>query len=102
MHSCMNQCIMAKQTYGYTENKDAVLKRLSRAEGQIRGIAKMVDDDQYCIDILTQITAAQAALDKVALELIRDHTKHCMVHAESDEEKRAKADELTAAIGRMI
>ncbi len=102
MHSCMNQCTMAKQTYGYAENKDAVLKRLSRAEGQIRGIAKMVDDDQYCIDILTQITAAQAALDKVALELIRDHTKHCMMHAEGDDEMRIKADELTAAIGRMI
>ncbi len=55
--------------YGYTDSKDQLSKRLKRAEGQVRGVAKMVEDDKYCIDILTQISAAQAALDKVALEL---------------------------------
>jgi DNA-binding FrmR family transcriptional regulator len=93
---------MTKQTYGYSQNKDAVLKRLNRAEGQIRGISKMVEDDKYCIDILTQISAAQSALDKVAVELVRDHAKHCMMSATDDTEKQAKADELVTAIGRML
>lgn len=88
--------------YGYADNKEQVLKRLSRAEGQIRGVAKMVTDDKYCIDILTQINAAQAALDKVALELLRDHTKHCLisdtVHGTQDD----KANELVGAIGRLL
>ncbi|MDB5176585.1 MAG: transcriptional regulator [Candidatus Saccharibacteria bacterium] len=100
MHLCMSRYMVKK--YGYSDNKDAILKRLNRAEGQVRGVSRMVEDDKYCIDILTQITATRAALDKVAVELIRDHAKHCMVHADSDEEKVAKADELVAAIGRMI
>lgn len=93
---------MVKQTYGYSQNKDAILKRLNRAEGQIRGISRMVEDDKYCIDILTQISAAQSALDKVAVELVRDHAKHCMMSAQDDTEKHAKADELVTAIGRML
>lgn len=89
--------------YGYAENKEAVLKRLRRAEGQVRGIARMVEEDKYCIDILTQISATQAALDKVALELVRDHAKHCLTndeltHGSTDE----KANELVGAIGRLI
>ncbi len=64
--------------YGYSENKEQVLKRLNRVEGQVRGVSKMVQDDKYCIDILTQVSAAKAALDKVALELLRDHAKHCL------------------------
>jgi DNA-binding FrmR family transcriptional regulator len=102
MHSCMNHCIMVKKVYGYNDNKNAVLKRLNRAEGQVRGITKMVEDDKYCIDVLTQISAVRSALDKIAVELVRDHANHCMLHAESDDEKRAKADELATAIGRMI
>lgn len=91
-------------TYGYTENKQALNKRLSRAEGQIRGIAKMVQDDKYCIDILTQISAVQAALDKVALELVRDHAKHCLSADAKDPGavSGAKADELVGALGRLI
>jgi DNA-binding FrmR family transcriptional regulator len=89
--------------YGYSENKEQILKRLSRAEGQVRGVSKMVQEDKYCIDILTQVSAAKAALDRVALELIRDHTRHCLSngdihsHGEGD-----KADELVSAISRMI
>ena len=64
--------------YGYAENKPAIAMRLKRIEGQVRGVARMVAEDKYCIDILTQVTAAQAALDKVALELLRDHAKHCL------------------------
>lgn len=86
-------------TYGYTDNKVQLLQRLNRAEGQVRGVARMVDEDQYCIDILTQISAAQAALDKVALELLRDHAKHCLMR---DTDIDTKADELVDAVGRMI
>jgi CsoR family transcriptional regulator, copper-sensing transcriptional repressor len=90
------------QIYGYNDNKEQIVKRLKRAEGQVRGISKMVQEDKYCIDILTQIGAAQAALDKVALELLRDHTKHCLtndaVHGTPDE----KTNELIDAVGRLI
>ena len=91
------------QQYGYSNNKPALLKRLNRIGGQVRGVSKMVEDDKYCIDILTQVSAAKAALDKVALELLRDHPKHCLsndhVHSQS---KGDKADELVSAIGRML
>lgn len=88
--------------YGYAENKPAITTRLKRIEGQVRGIARMVDEDKYCIDILTQVTAAQAALDKVALELLRDHAKHCLSGAETKEEQTIKANELVNAVGRML
>jgi DNA-binding FrmR family transcriptional regulator len=88
--------------YGYAENKPAITTRLKRIEGQVRGIARMVDEDKYCIDILTQVTAAQAALDKVALELLRDHAKHCLSSAETKEEQTVKANELVNAVGRML
>lgn len=92
----------ANHTHGYYENKDQVLKRLKRAEGQVRGIARMVEEDQYCIDVLTQVNAVRAALDKVAIELMRDHAKHCMTHITDKIEQKAKADELANAIGRML
>jgi len=89
--------------YGYSENKPDLAKRLNRIEGQVRGIANMVEEDKYCIDILTQVSAAKAALDKVALELLRDHARHCLsndhVHSQ---DKGDKADELVSAIGRML
>lgn len=91
-----------EHTHGYYENKDKVLTRLKRAEGQVRGIARMVEEDTYCINVLTQINAAQAALDKVAIELMRDHAKHCMTHITDTTEQHTKADELVNAIGRMI
>ena len=91
------------QRYGYSENKPELIKRLRRVEGQVRGVSKMVEEDQYCIDILTQVSAAKAALDKFALDLLRDHAKHCLsndhVHARSGANK---ADELVSAIGRML
>lgn len=89
-------------THGYYENKDQVLKRLKRAEGQVRGIARMVESDTYCIDVMTQVNAAQAALDKVAIELMRDHAKHCMTHITDKTEQAKKADELANAVGRML
>ncbi len=91
-----------QQAYGYYDSKDQILKRLRRAEGQVRGVSGMVQKNQYCIDILTQITAAQAALDKVGLELIRGHTRHCIANAKTAEEREAKADELVAAFSRLL
>ena len=87
--------------HGYYDSKPQLLNRLNRASGQVGGIAKMIDDDQYCIDILTQIQAVRAALDKVALELIHDHARHCMDET-NPAQKKAKTDELTAAIARFI
>jgi DNA-binding FrmR family transcriptional regulator len=88
--------------HGYSEHKEAVLKRLRRAEGQVRGVARMVEEDTYCIDVLTQINAARAALDKVAVELLRDHAEHCMVNIKDPAEQKKKADELVGAVSRML
>lgn len=89
-------------TRGYTATKDQLLARLARIEGQIRGIEGMVQDDRYCIDVLTQISAAQAALDKVALALLDDHAHHCVLGARTAQERDEKTDELMAAVGRLM
>jgi DNA-binding FrmR family transcriptional regulator len=86
---------------GYTEDKEKLLKRLARVEGQVRGVSKMVGEERYCIDVLTQIGAIQAALDKVALGLLDEHTRHCVVSADG-EERVEKVDELMAAVGRLV
>ena len=86
---------------GYTEDKEKLLKRLARVEGQVRGVSKMVEEERYCIDVLTQIGAIQAALDKVALGLLDEHTRHCVVEADGDE-RVEKVDELMAAVGRLV
>jgi CsoR family transcriptional regulator, copper-sensing transcriptional repressor len=94
---------MSSPTRGYTATKDQLQKRLARIEGQVRGVAKMVDDDRYCIDVLTQITAVQAALDKVALGLLDEHARHCMLGAgDGPKEPGEQADELMAAVGRLM
>jgi CsoR family transcriptional regulator, copper-sensing transcriptional repressor len=89
-------------TRGYSATKDELLARLQRVEGQIRGIEAMVSDERYCIDILTQITAARAALDKVALGLLDDHAHHCVLGASTARERDEKTDELMAAVGRLM
>jgi DNA-binding FrmR family transcriptional regulator len=83
-------------------SKDQLLKRLARAEGQVRGVTRMVEDERYCIDVLTQITAAQAALDKVALGLLDDHTRHCMSEPVSTAKRAAQVEELMGAVGRLV
>ena len=88
-------------TRGYTATKDQLVKRLRRIEGQVRGLQGMVDDDRYCIDVLTQISAVQAALDKVALGLLDDHAHHCVLGAAEDE-RDAKTEEMMAAVGRLM
>jgi DNA-binding FrmR family transcriptional regulator len=87
---------------GYSATKDQLLARLRRIEGQVRGIEGMVEDDRYCIDILTQIGAAQAALDKVALGLLDDHAHHCVIGAKTADERDARTAEMMAAIGRLM
>jgi DNA-binding FrmR family transcriptional regulator len=88
-------------TRGYTATKDQLLGRLARIEGQIRGITGMVETDRYCIDILTQISAAQAALDKVALGLLDGHAHTCVIGAKPDEQD-ARTEEMMAAVGRLL
>src|SRR6202020_1343253 len=91
----------ANPTRGYTATKDQLLARLRRIEGQIRGIEGMVVDDRYCIDILTQISAAQAALDKVALGLLDGHAHTCVIGAKPDEQD-GRTEEMMAAVGRLL
>ena len=90
--------------YGYTSNKEDYLRRLRRIEGQIRGLAKMVDEDKYCIDILTQVSAATKALQSVALGLMEDHLAHCVTEAaaEGGEVAAAKVREASEAIARLV
>jgi CsoR family transcriptional regulator, copper-sensing transcriptional repressor len=91
------------QTRGYTETKDQLRKRLRRIEGQVRGIQKMVDEDRYCIDVLQQMSAVQAAMDKVALGLLDDHVKHCMAEGADDEKRRQEmTEEMMGAVGRLV
>ncbi len=89
------------ETRGYSATKDQLLKRLARIEGQVRGISRMVEDERYCIDVLTQIGAIQAALDKVALGLLDDHAKHCVMGA-SEGDRGEKTAELMGAVGRLM
>ena len=88
-------------TQGYTEGKDALLKRLARIEGQVRGISGMVEEDRYCVDILTQISAAQAALDKVSLGLMDGHVRHCVLGTEGTV-RDERVEELIGAVGRLM
>jgi DNA-binding FrmR family transcriptional regulator len=82
--------------------KASCQKRLSRIEGQVRGLSKMVEEDRYCIDIVTQISAIQAALDKVALGLLDDHAAHCIIGRASEDTPEELKDELMAAVGRLM
>ena len=91
------------QARGYTATKDQLKDRLARIEGQVRGIARMVEDDRYCIDVLTQINAIQAALDRVALGLLDDHARHCLVGGHGGPtDPEDQVHELMGAVGRML
>lgn len=95
---------MATTSRGYSATKDQLLARLRRVEGQVRGVEKMVDEERYCIDVLTQISAIQAALDKVALGLLDDHARHCVIGegVGADEQTDERTTELMAAVGRLM
>jgi len=93
-----------QRVYGYSEDKDKILKRLARVEGQVRGIARMVEEDRYCIDILTQLAAADTALEGVALSILDDHVRHCVANALAsgdDSEVETKTQELLDAVRRF-
>ena len=94
--------VSGNPTRGYSASRDELKARLRKVEGQVRGVERMIDDDRYCIEVLTQIAAVQAALDKVALGLLDDHVAHCVVggHGPGTEEERTT--ELMAAVGRLL
>lgn len=88
------------QTPGYKASKEQLLKRLARVEGQVRGVTRMLEEDRYCIDVLTQIEAAQQALNKIALGLVDDHVRNCMRGGQGASEKQV--EELMGAVGRLV
>ncbi len=90
----------AEHVHGYTAEKSSHLKRLRRIEGQVRGLQRMVEEDKYCIDILTQISAASNALKRVAVGLLEDHMRHCI--AEKTEKDRDMIAEAAAAVDRLV
>jgi DNA-binding FrmR family transcriptional regulator len=90
--------------HGYTKDKDALIKRLHRIEGQVRGVEKMVEDDRYCIDILTQIAAVNTALESLAFKILDDHVRHCVTGALTSgdaEDAHVKTEELLDAVRRF-
>ncbi len=88
---------------GYTATKEQLRDRLARIEGQVRGVSRMVEEDRYCIDVITQISAIRAALDKVALGLLDDHARHCLVgHGGGLTDPDDQVRELMGAVGRML
>ena len=89
---------------GYTMHRDDIAKRLARIEGQVRGIARMVDEDRYCIEVLDQISAVTRALQQVSIGLLHDHIGHCVANAvrEGGDEADAKIEEATAAVARLV
>ena len=91
-------------THGYSSQKDNYAKRLRRIEGQVRGLQRMIDDDTYCIDVLTQISAVNSALQSVALGLLDEHLGHCVTHAvaQGGSEADQKLAEASAAIARLV
>ncbi len=96
--------IADKQTHGYTKDKEALVKRLHRIEGQVRGIERMVEDNRYCIDILTQIAAVNTALESLAFKILDEHVRHCVAGAltSGDEvDAQTKTEELLEAVQRF-
>ena len=90
-------------TRGYTASKEGLLGRLARVEGQVRGVARMVEEDRYCIDVLTQISAARAALEQISLGLLDQHARHCMLgEGDAPEEPAEQVQELMGAVSRLV
>src|SRR5688500_9166320 len=104
MLAAVTSTATATATPGYSDDKQAVLKRLRRIEGQVRGLQQMVEDDRYCIDVLTQVSAATKALQSVAIELLDEHLHHCVARAveAGGPEADAKLREATAAVARLV
>ena len=99
----MSQTGVQPHEHGYAADKESLVRRLHRIEGQVRGIERMIDDDRYCIDIITQISAVRAALRRVEEDILRDHIAHCVEHAivsGNADEQREKIAELMDVLGR--
>ena len=89
-------------TYGYADNKDALTKRVNRLEGQVRGVGRMIEEDRYCIDIVNQLSAVQAAARELSLQLIGSHLSHCVVEAVHADNAEPKIKELVDALGKAM
>jgi CsoR family transcriptional regulator, copper-sensing transcriptional repressor len=101
----MMSTTQAEHTYGYSKDKDALVRRLHRIEGQVRGIERMVEEDRYCIDILTQIAAVNTALESLGFQILDEHVRHCVAGAltSGDEaDAREKTEELLEAVQRFV
>jgi DNA-binding FrmR family transcriptional regulator len=95
--------VAERETRGYSASKEQLLRRLSRIEGQVRGVSRMVEEDRYCIEVLTQISAVQAALEKTALGLLDGHARHCLAgDGPGPKGANALSDELLGAVGRIL
>ena len=95
---------IAEHTHGYAKDKPALVKRLHRIEGQVRGIEKMVEDDRYCIDILTQISAVNTALEALAFKILDEHVRHCVagaLNSGDEQDAQTKTEELLEAVQRF-
>lgn len=88
--------------YGYDGRQEALLKRVARLEGQVRGIGRMIEEDRYCIDIVNQISAVQAAAREISLQLLEGHVRHCVLDAAHTTEAESKLNELTATLRRAM
>ena len=90
------------QTYGYADQKDQLIKRLNRLEGQVRGVGRMIEGDRYCIDIVNQLSAVQAAARELSLQLLEGHVRHCVMDAAHTDDAEPKLRELVDTLGRAM
>jgi DNA-binding FrmR family transcriptional regulator len=94
--------VEAVPRHGYSAERGRLITRLRRVEGQVRGVERMVEEDRYCIDVITQISAIQAALDKVALGLLEDHTRHCVIEGRAEGKPEELTEEIMASVARLM
>jgi CsoR family transcriptional regulator, copper-sensing transcriptional repressor len=90
------------RTYGYADNRDQLLKRVNRLEGQVRGVGRMIEEDRYCIDIVNQISAIQAAAREISLQLLEGHVRHCVTDAANTENAEPMLKELVDTLGKAM
>jgi DNA-binding FrmR family transcriptional regulator len=90
------------QTYGYVDNKESLRKRVARLEGQVRGVGRMIEEDRYCIDIVNQISAIQAAAREISLQLLEGHVRHCVMDAAQTDDAEPKLNELIQTLGKAM
>ena len=89
-------------THGYVDNRDRLIKRVNRLEGQVRGVGRMIEEDRYCIDIVNQLSAVQAAARELSLQILEGHVRHCVMDAAQTEDAEPKLDELIDTLGKAM